>query len=777
MAKAGGALTSVFQGAAVERPNAAREFSHRHDEQVDERPMVQRGVRSLPRHVWIVVAAYMVLGSIYASVTPIFEKPDEQWHFAFAMYVADTGRLPVQRLEGRDHLAEQEGSQPPLYYAVLAGLLKVVGLDNLDAGYRQLTEENPYYGGRPGAWLDNANRFIHGPCEYECRRAATAVYLGRGLSLLAGVVGLLAAATAIRLAFPGQSWLLLLVVGAIGFNPQFLHISSSVSNDAFLVATTNVAFALALWWWHRPEALWRAAAVGLAVGMALLTKSSGLSLIPTIGLLLLLGGRLAWPLRLRHIAIFGVVVALVSGWWFARNLLLYGEPTATQIHLQIFDEAPPPFTISKVMDNWSMVANSFWASFGWGGLNLSHEVYRAVRGFALLLVLAFVWATVRGRRAWSEPQKVLVGLSVVHLLVVGALLFQWMRLTEAPHGRLLFPALLPITLVLMLGFLRLVPQGLHTLASTTYPGAWAVVALVLAVTFIRPVYLPAPILAALPESAVPLGVRFGDNIVLEGYEAPPEPLAPGALVPITLYWRALEPVEEQFSVSVKLFGRDGQLIAQDDSYPDAGRRPTTNWPAGALIVDRKSVLVSEQTMTPTIARVTADVFRLETLERLPAARDGQPVIALPAHLFDVVVREEGATAAPAADLSYRPAVQEVRIEEGVVTASFAWEVGQPLGGDYHALFHLAPSPDQPPIAQGDFEPLGGDFPTSHWWPGDHLPDEASLTLPTNVAEGEYVLLLGLYDLATEQRVAGEGGNTTWTIARLRWDGESWGSIE
>jgi hypothetical protein len=248
-------------------------------------------------------------------------------------------------------------------------------------------------------------------------------------------------------------------------------------------------------------------------------------------------------------------------------------------------------------------------------------------------------------------------------------------------------------------------------------------------------------------------------------------------VPITLYWRALEPVEEQFSVSVKLFGRDEQLIAQDDSYPDAGRRPTTNWPIGALIVDRKSLLVSEEAVTPTVARVTADLFRLETLERLPAARDGEPVIALPVQLFDMVVREEGATAAPAADFTYRPTVQEVRIEEGEVIASFAWEVGQLLGGDYHALFHLAPAPDQPPVEQGDFEPLGGAFPTSHWWPGDHLPDEASLTLPTNVAEGEYVLLLGLYDLQSGQRVAGEGGNTIWTIARLQWDGESWGSIE
>jgi hypothetical protein len=430
-----------------------------------------------------------------------------------------------------------------------------------------------------------------------------------------------------------------------------------------------------------------------------------------------------------------------------------------------------------VLDNWSMVANSFWASFGWGGLNLSHEVYRAARGFALLLVLAFVWAAVRARRAWTGPQKVLIGLSVVHLLVVGGLLFQWMRLTEAPHGRLLFPALLPITLILMLGFLRLVPQGLHALASITYLGAWAVLALVLAVTFIRPVYLPAPLLATLPESAVPLGVRFGDDIVLEGYEAPMELLSPGASVPITLYWRALEPVEEQFSVSVKLFGRDEQLIAQDDSYPDAGRRPTTNWPIGALIVDRRNMLVSEQTMTPTIARVTADVFRLGTLERLPAAQNGEPVIALPVQLFDMVVREEGATAAPAADFSYHPAVQEVRIEEGEVFASFAWEVGQPLGGDYHALFHLTPAPDQPPIAQGDFEPLGGDFPTSHWWPGDHLPDEAALTLPTEVDEGEYVLLLGLYDLASGQRVAGESGRTTWTIARLQWDGESWGTVE
>ncbi|MCB0182555.1 MAG: hypothetical protein KDI62_30310, partial [Anaerolineae bacterium] len=46
--------------------------------------------------VGVAVAIFLVLGVGYSLVVPPFETPDELFHYGFAHYVAETGRLPVQ---------------------------------------------------------------------------------------------------------------------------------------------------------------------------------------------------------------------------------------------------------------------------------------------------------------------------------------------------------------------------------------------------------------------------------------------------------------------------------------------------------------------------------------------------------------------------------------------------------------------------------------------------------------------------------------------------------
>ncbi len=720
----------------------------------------------------LVLLLYLLLATLYAVVTPLFEKPDENWHFAFAMYLVESGDLPVQRLAGRDHLAEQEGSQPPLYYALLAGVLKGAGLDELSAGYSRLTVLNPYYGGRAGAWLDNANQFVHGPCVGACRATARAVRLGRALSILCGLAALLAAAAALRLAFPDEPALLWALLGMMAFNPQFLHISSSVSNDALTVATVSATLALALWWRQRPGSAQRAVALGVAAGLAALSKPSGLSAVAVAGLFLLVAGGLGWQRRLRQIVLYGATFLLVSGWWFLRNLRLYGEPTATAIHLQIYGTPAPAASLQRFVAEWTAVTNSYWASFGWGGVNLADGLYDAVRWLAMLLALSFVVALWRRWRAWDDAQRSLVALLLLHLFLVGALLVRWMRLTVAPLGRLLFPASLSIAFVLALGLCTWLPRRWQRPLVVTYSAGWALAALAIALLWVQPRYAPAPLRAALPADAIPLDVRFGDAIRLVGYALPDPVAQPGEALPLTLYWQALRPLEENFSLSVKGFGRGGQLLAQADSYPDAGRWPTSAWPVGPLIPDRTTLLLAPDAEVPTLGRVEIDVFRLADLSVLPATVGGQAV--RPVRPFALVVRGAEPASTPSTAFRVRPVAPEVSLADGSATVEFVWEVGQPLDQSYQAFLHLTPAPDQPPLAQRDFEPLGGDFPTAYWQPGDRLRDRsAPLPLPTDAAPGEYELLMGLYDLESGQRVEGEPGQSAWVVGELRWDGTEW----
>ena len=59
----------------------------------------------------------MALGVIYSVTVPIFEARDELYHYPYVAHLAQGGSLPVQQ-PGEDTFWQQEGSQPPLYYAL-----------------------------------------------------------------------------------------------------------------------------------------------------------------------------------------------------------------------------------------------------------------------------------------------------------------------------------------------------------------------------------------------------------------------------------------------------------------------------------------------------------------------------------------------------------------------------------------------------------------------------------------------------------------------------------
>ena len=61
-----------------------------------------------------------MFGAIYALATPVFEANEEIWHFGYVEHLRQTGSLPHQVFDGRDTIYRQHGSQPPLYYSLMA---------------------------------------------------------------------------------------------------------------------------------------------------------------------------------------------------------------------------------------------------------------------------------------------------------------------------------------------------------------------------------------------------------------------------------------------------------------------------------------------------------------------------------------------------------------------------------------------------------------------------------------------------------------------------------
>jgi 4-amino-4-deoxy-L-arabinose transferase-like glycosyltransferase len=109
---------------------------------------------------------------------------------------------------------------------------------------------------------------------------------------------------------------------------------------------------------------------------------------------------------------------------------------------------------------------------------------------------------------------------------------------------------------------------------------------------------------------------FGDSIELTQVEFD-EPVMAGSALEITLSWRCLAPIGQDYTVFVHLVDAEGVIVAQGDGPPVEGRYPTSLWSAGEQILDRHVISLPDG-VTPGLYRVAVGWYRPDTLERLPA---------------------------------------------------------------------------------------------------------------------------------------------------------------
>jgi hypothetical protein len=105
----------------------------------------------------------------------------------------------------------------------------------------------------------------------------------------------------------------------------------------------------------------------------------------------------------------------------------------------------------------------------------------------------------------------------------------------------------------------------------------------------------------LPLSAAPLSARLGPfELAGYAYGAPPGAgrafFYPGEVVPLTLYWRAVEKPVHDYSVSVRFFDPGGGQVGQVDAqHPVLGTYPTSRWAAGEGVSDYYELQIPPRT--------------------------------------------------------------------------------------------------------------------------------------------------------------------------------------
>nr|MBP7689420.1 DUF2142 domain-containing protein [Thermoflexales bacterium] len=503
-------------------------------------PMIQswRG-RSISNwfNIRVIIAAYLILGAVYSVASPIFEGPDESNHFFVIQSIHETGRLPVQD-SATSTLYRQEGSQPPLYY--LAGAMLISGIDVSAAS--EYVRSNPQVNiGSPGS-PNNKNHYIHTSREdFPYHDTPLAVHLLRGLSIGLGLITISMTYALARLLFPDRKSVALVAAMLVAFNPQFIYLSAAVNNDNAINALAACSLYLLARLW-RGDRSWRVLlALAVSLGLAVIAKLGGLILL---GFSVVVIGYLAvkqrdWRWGGRSVFVVGAAVAVIGGWWFIRNVQLYGDPTGLSAMLKLLDGRTTEVTVAQMISELPSLWFSFWGVFGWFNIQLPDWAFGI---YAVVVVGALLSGGLALRRVreydWRQLEPILALAGWVGLVFVGLIRYEMML--KAFQGRLLFSAMPALAILLALGAMRWLERsgsrGLIGFAVVLFAiAAWTPVG-VIAPAYAQPLKIS---LADIPGEVKRIDIDFNDTVRLIGGYVEPRTIQTGDFVTIKLYWQAL----------------------------------------------------------------------------------------------------------------------------------------------------------------------------------------------------------------------------------------------
>jgi len=445
-----------------------------------------RAVASAPTRRWnrggtvallgVTLVAYAALAFGYATLTPIWQNPDEPAHYNYVAYVAQTGGLPVlqpgdwdsallerlkngQLLPG-DSIASirYEAWQPPLFYVAAAPLFRIGPVDDPAALVFRLRA------------LDVAFGALTLAVAYLIAREVLPLQLALAVPLaIAGVPMFTAVSAAISadpLANLLAAGLLLVLVRRVrgghdadGFpNPSHPGGSAVPTDDPPTIRTVKAAPGGSDLDSSRPAGGhraggWRwAVGTGLLLGLGLLTKLALGIFVPLA--LLVVAFRSARPVRDSVLVL--AALGLVMAPWLVHQVSAYGwaDPLATSRHAAVVLDQPrfPGLSLGYLASFVTISFHSFWAQFGWMGVVAPPRLYWT---WGLLTVVALGGLGMERRRLRAEPAWQLV-LATLGAATVGYIAYN--LAFEQPQGRYLFTALVPIAMLLVVGWAAWMPR-------------------------------------------------------------------------------------------------------------------------------------------------------------------------------------------------------------------------------------------------------------------------------------------------------------------------------
>lgn len=731
------------------------------------------------RGLLVVLLSYCLLSISYNVVSPIFEPPDEATHFRYVKYLLDHKTLPAL-IDGpnRDELWGLH--QPPLaffFYAVLAAPFELIAPDDYLARNPHVNLGDAH---RPG----NKNVFIHTQAEaFPYRGLPLLVRALRLFSMLCGVAtlaivyaigcDLFKTANSRGPTAEGQQLLSLLPPALMALHPEFVFITTEIANEPLNILLMAAGLWACLHLVQHGPSTRLAIMLGVTTGLIAITKMTGLALVLLVVIAMLIaalrGHSVAQVWRFGLIA--GALTVIAGGWWYARNFIVYGDPWQAAMYRDFYGDVQRTITLSQWTRGILAGEVSFWAAFGW--LNIvvpewMYLFYKALTRVALVGVGVYVirWffekrrgGGERGSEGAFSPLPPRTLASLLLLLaspLASSLILTRLIATEGGiQGRQLLPMLPALAIIIVVGYRALL------LARWFKVVAWGLGVFMAGLTismpffYIAPAYAAPPLLAEadLPDNMIRLERSYGEQIQLLGYRLDTAEPVTGQEDSLTLYWRALTPIEQNYTMFVHALGRRMEKVGEYNGYPGGGNFPTSRWPVGPIIQDRVAFIVEPTAEAPTLLRLNVGFFDFERLDLPPLAiTDGQgnTVSAQITQqlLVPSLLRGEMCTSLDAS-VNFADSISLACYEYVTGELRLYWQANAQPQQDYTVFIQFWQDGQQ--VAGFDGPPFDGDFPASTWRPEFLLRDVHTLDL-SQLSPGRYQLQVGLYNPQTGERL-------------------------
>lgn len=412
----------------------------------------------------IILAGYLLVGGLFALYTPAWQAPDEPAHYNYIRQLAERGCCP--RIEPGDwdsaalslltstrfapehlHLLpdmQYEDHQPPLYYLLAAPLFRLANGElvalrlfsvALGAGVVALS-------------FVISRRLLRDQPHSALAVMALVAFLPQHVAMLAAVNNDALAELLVALC-------LLWILGYLDVDTPLSPPDKSGGSESRVDAVGSVGkkghvdrFSRSLW------------AAGLLVGAAFITKIT----IYFLALLVPLAVWLRWREEerelselARSLAVFALVAGVIGGLWWQRNAHEYNFPDMLALgahdavvadQLRTADYIATNGLVAYLTGMASTLIRSFFGQFGWMALPLDGVLggwlYRLV-GLLLLFGMAGAWP---GMKRITRSARIIllgaVGLVLLQTFYYNLEFVQW-------QGRYFFPALIPLSLIVICG--------------------------------------------------------------------------------------------------------------------------------------------------------------------------------------------------------------------------------------------------------------------------------------------------------------------------------------